>query len=404
MKEIIKRKIAICTFARSEYGLLKRVIGNLSSVADTWLIAGGGHFSSETGFSFHEITADKILPENRILKADFLADHAGAPSVATGIMKVSALLEKQNFDAVMVMGDRYDLFTVTIPALLQGIPIMHISGGEITEGAIDESIRHATTKMAHLHFVANTVYAENVSRMGEEDWRIVITGEPGLDNIHHADIASDEELKADFGIDLHKPTLLVTFHPSTLEPAVSVKDQCTPLAETLRRVHHYQVVITAPGADPGSEIIAGIFSRLATGSKHIRYIPHLGSRNYLAVMRKAAAVVGNSSSGLVEAPSLKIPSVNIGNRQKNRMAAKSVIHCGYGSEEIGKAIREACSESHRELCRYTENPYDPYSDGRNSERVTKAALRFLESISPEQRLIKKFDTRILNTQWNQMLL
>lgn len=400
------KRIAICSFARSEYGLLKRVVALMSQQADTFLIAGGGHLDTHSGYSIQEILEDAILPESHLLKAPFApsTDEAtGAPKmVSSGMTILTNLLSHHRFDAAMIMGDRYELFAITIPALLLGIPVIHISGGEITEGAIDDSIRHATTKLSHLHLVSNAVYAENVSRMGEEDWRIVITGEPGLDNIHHGAFATDGELQSQFGLDMQKPVILVTYHPSTLEPALSPADQCRPLADALKKAEDYQIVITAPGADPGNHEITRTMSALAGSCAHVRYIPHLGSRNYLALLRKAALVAGNSSSGLVEAPSLKIPTVNIGNRQKNRMAASSVIHCGYDTREILKAIRKATSKEHRELCTITENPYDPYCDGKNSERAVRAALAFLDR-PVHERLVKKFDTALSKHLWNQLL-
>ncbi len=378
----------------------------MSQQAETFLIAGGGHLDTHSGYSMQEVLEDAILPESHLLKAPFApssGDATGAPKmVSSGLTVLTNLLNHHHFDAVMVMGDRYELFTVTIPALLLGIPVIHISGGEVTEGAIDDSIRHATTKLAHLHLVSNAVYAENVSRMGEEDWRIVITGEPGLDNIHHGVFATDDELQSQYGLDPDKPLILVTYHPSTLEPGLSPADQCRPLVEALKESDDYQVVITAPGADPGSHEIVRIMSALAGSCPHVRYIPHLGSRNYLALLRKAAVVAGNSSSGLVEAPSLKIPAVNIGNRQKNRMAADSVIHCGYDTREILHAIREATSAAHRELCTITENPYDPFCDGNNSERAVKAALAFM-NLPIRQQLVKKFDTALSKHLWNQLL-
>lgn len=400
-------KIAICTFARSEYGLLKRVISHAADHFDTWLIAGAGHLSEKAGYSIQDIYDDAIVPAGKVIVADFVPDLTSGSAIATsvgkGVASVASLLEQYAFDAVVIMGDRYELFTATLPALLAHIPVVHISGGEITEGAIDDSIRHSTTKLSHLHLVANNDCALNVSRMGEEDWRIVITGEPGTDNIHRHDIASDRDIAAVTGLDPYSPTLLVTLHPSTLEVGLSVREQYTPLIEALHSLESYQIVITAPGAEEGAPEIIAACEEFAAKHVNASYIPHLGSRLWLAVMRKATAVVGNSSSGIVEAPSLGVATVNIGNRQKNRMASDSVINCGYDKNEILNAVAKASTPEHRNICLNTVNPYDPYRDGKNSLRAVKAILNFMNENDLQKRLVKRFDTETKPDQWNTML-
>lgn len=400
-------KIAICTFARSEYGLLKSLLRHSMRIFDTWLIAGAGHLSERAGLTIMDIYDDAIIPAEKIIILDFIPDlHSGSAistSIAKGLSAMASLLEQHRFDAVVIMGDRYELFTVTISALLEHIPVVHISGGEITEGAIDDSIRHSTTKLSHLHLVSNSECALNVSRMGEEDWRIVVTGEPGIDNIHQRTFASDKDILARTGFDISFPTLLVTLHPSTLETAISIRDQYLPLLDALESLANYQVVITAPGAEEGAPEMINAFEEFAAKHVNICYVPHLGSRIWLAVMRKAAAVVGNSSSGLVEAPSLGVATVNIGNRQKNRMASDSVIHCGYDTEKIVEAVAKATSPEHREICRNVSNPYDPYCDGKNSLRAVNAIMNFLKDNDLQKQIQKRFDTHTNSDLWNTLL-
>jgi len=400
-------KIAICTFARSEYGLLKSVIRHLQRDADVWLIAGAGHLSQSAGMTISDIYDDAIIPPEKVLVADFRPDlRSGtsiSKSVAKGLSSAASLLEQHRFDAVVIMGDRYELFTITISALLEHIPVVHISGGEITEGAIDDSIRHSTTKLSHLHLVSNSECALNVSCMGEEDWRIVITGEPGIDNIHQHSFASDKDIFAKTGFDISFPTLLVTLHPSTLEMAFSIRDQYLPLLDALESLSNYQIIITAPGAEEGAPEMMDAFEKFAERHVNVSYVPHLGSRIWLAVMRKAAAVVGNSSSGLVEAPSLGVATVNIGNRQKNRMASDSVIHCGYVTEKIVEAVAKAASPEHREICRNVSNPYDPYCDGKNSLRAVNAIINFLKDNDLQKQIQKRFDTQTNPDLWNTLL-
>ncbi len=399
-------RIAICTFSRAEYGLLKRVISHAALAFDTLLIAGGWHHGALLGNTISEVHHDALLDPGRILEVPFADAGAGSPSMAAvvsrGVLMMDRLFTEHPVDVLVVMGDRHELFAATLAALHHRIPVAHISGGEVSAGAIDDSVRHATTKLSHLHLVAGQQCAENVSRMGEEDWRIVITGEPGIDNIHSGDYATAEELHNLYGIENTTPLILVTLHPSTLETHIALRDQYTPLAEALASLEGYQVLITAPGAEAGVEEMVIAWQRLADKYPHIRYIPHLGSRNYLGVMRYAAVVAGNSSSGLTEAPSLGIPVVNIGGRQKGRMAATSILHCGYQTREILDAIQQATTPGHRERCAKQSNPYDPYCDGQNSRRVTEAILRLLEQ-EHHQILQKRFITETDPAQWNTLL-
>lgn len=401
------KNIAVCTFARSEYGLLKQVLVHAVNHFNTKIIAGSGHLKKGLGITLDEISSDAIVNKDDLLIADSPPNLTSAKTIADSISKgvsaVAKLLDENKFDAAVFMGDRYELFTVAISAMLKKIPLVHISGGEITEGAFDDNIRHAITKMSHLHLVANSECAMNVSCMGEEDWRIVISGEPGLDNIHNEEIASAEEIKSLFGLDTETPLILVTMHPSTMEPDVTLETQYQPLLNVLEALDNYTIIITAPGAEEGAMQMIKAYKSSAEKYDHIRYIPHLGRRNYLSVLRSAVAVVGNSSSGIVEAPSLGIPTVNIGGRQKKRMASETVINCGYNKDEIVKAIDLASSEQHKSKCKNSLNPYDPYCDGNNSLRVITAIKHFLEKIDRSKQIVKCFDTNIKSDQWNSLL-
>ncbi|MFO7721725.1 MAG: UDP-N-acetylglucosamine 2-epimerase [Bacteroidales bacterium] len=400
-------KIAVCTLSRSEYGLMKHFIRLAAERINTWLILGAGHLAESHGYSAKEVYADLPVPRHKILVADFEPELESATSIAgtvsKGLNAIARILQQHHFDAVVVMGDRYELFSVSLAALFYKIPLVHFSGGEVSEGAIDDSIRHATTKLSHLHLVANRQCAGNVSLMGEEDWRIVITGEPGMDNIHQCDIATDLELETQFGISPKYPVLLVTLHPSTLETGLTVEAQYRPVLKALAKLDRYQVVMTAPGAEEGAMAMIAAYEQFAAMHRHIIWAPHLGSRNYLAVMRLATAVVGNSSSGLVEAPAFGVPTVNIGNRQKNRMCSEAVIHVGYHTDAIIEAIEKASTTEHRALCGQADNPYDPYHDGQNSQRGVEAIIKFLTIKDFQDRITKKFDTQTDPAQWNTLL-
>ncbi len=391
------KRIAVFTSARSEYGLMKNVIRKLNITNEVYLLVGGEHFSQQKGYTFNDIIDDALVQQERIIQVDFFIE-GNTPKmlsqmVAKGQKMFAEIFEEQKFDGILLLGDRFELFTITVPAMIFGIPVFHLNGGEITEGAIDDNIRHATTKMSHLHFVANDVYAENVSRMGEEDWRIVISGECGIDNIHNSDIATNEEILSKFDIDLNKKNMLITYHPSTLEYSVDVEMQVKTVLNALLNFADYQLIFTAPGAEVGSEIIIAKIKEFCKKNENAIYVPHFGSRNYLAVMKNVEVVVGNSSSGLIEAASLDKPVVNIGNRQKNRMMARSVLNIGYDTEEIIQKIELALTDEFKEIAVKSINPYDPYQDGRNSERIVFSIEKYFNNFSKEQQIVKKFDQK-----------
>lgn len=399
-------RIAICTFARSEYGLLRQVIRKCHDLFETRLIAGGWHLHRNAGNSIHEILDDRILDPGQIHVLPFFdeAETLINPGevLSRGISVMHQHLAEHPCDLLVLMGDRHELFAATLAAMHHRIPVAHISGGEISEGAIDDNIRHATTKLSHLHLVANLQCAQRVSSMGEEDWRIVVTGEPGLDAIHSGDMATSDELLHLFGVDVKQPLMLVTLHPATMEPQVSLQEQYIPLSEVIQGMTDFRVVITAPAPEDGASELVSAWQALSASNSHVSYIPHLGSRNYLAIMDRASVVVGNSSSGLTEAPSLGVASVNMGGRQRGRMAAGSVIHCGYGADEILHAIHQALSEEHQNSIKDVINPYDPYRDGLNSHRVALAISRFLK-LPYDQRIVKKFDLQTDVNQWDTLL-
>jgi UDP-hydrolysing UDP-N-acetyl-D-glucosamine 2-epimerase len=401
------KTIAIFTAARSEYGLMRNVIRKMNERFDVHLLVGGEHFSRMKGYPYNDILEDGLITDDKVVKVNFFKEGNSAniltESVAHSMKLFAILLAKQHFDAIVLMGDRYELFSITVPSMLFGIPILHISGGEVTEGAIDDNIRHATTKMSHLHFVANDIYAENVSRMGEEDWRIVICGECGLDNIHNGDVATEAEIHDKFGINLSRKCLLITYHPSTLEFDMGVPEQISCLLKALENFGEYELIFTAPGAEIGSEIIINRIEAFCRAHRNSHYVPHFGSRHYLTLMRNADAIIGNSSSGLVEAASLDTPAVNVGDRQKNRLSAASVLHTGYDPTEISNAIKKAMTEDFKELARKAVNPYDPHRDSRNSERIVYAVDSFFSKYSKQQRLVKKFDTEVKKEKWDTML-
>ena len=400
------KKIAIFTSSRSDFGLLRRVIELCSYVFDVDLLIAGSHQSA------HQQSEQDVLQHVRHLTVrqvaiPFTLEHVTHQAQCLAIAQVQQNLamhfSQLNYDLFLILGDRWELFGASIPAFLFNIPIAHISGGEITEGVIDDSVRHAHTKLASLHFAANTTYAKNISQMGEEDWRITVSGECGIDSIHQSDIASVAEIQRQYGIDLTQPVILVTCHPSTREFGTTLEDQIHCLLSALDHFPDSHIVFTAPGLEAGSDLIVERIRQFVGTSPQRHYVASFGSRNYLTVLKNAKVVLGNSSSGLVEAASFGVPCVNVGKRQQGRMCAASVLHAGYAVSEITAQLHKALTPEFQKFSRECGNPYDPYRDGRNSDRIVYALQKALEGMPAEKLLSKKLDFTVHENNWNHLL-
>jgi GDP/UDP-N,N'-diacetylbacillosamine 2-epimerase (hydrolysing) len=399
--------IAILTTARSDFGLLKPVIRHAARRFHVDLLVTGSHFLRSRGHTLREIEEAIADEPVDIVQLPAMVDEdtadAQCRTLAQTQLLASGWFQGHRCDLLLFLGDRWDLWGVTLPAFLHGIPLAHISGGEVTEGVIDDSVRHAHTKLSALHFVAAEEYARNVSRMGEEDWRICAVGECGLDLIHEQELATPQEVMDRFSVDLRRRPLLVTFHPSTLDQQTPVQDQIGTLLQALSRFADRQIVFTAPGVEQGSDIVLAAIRSFVAAQPNAVLVDHFGSRNYLAVMKAALVVVGNSSSGVVEAASLGVPAVDVGQRQKNRLAAASVQHVGYDADAIEAAIARAASDPFQSFARTCPNPYDPFRDGKNSLRIVQALERALTTLSPQRLRVKKFDTQVHPAAWNTLL-
>lgn len=403
-----KLKIAILTTARSDFGLLKRVIQLAITRFDVDLLVAGSHFLSSRGESVREIELEfEHFQELNIVRFDAMEDDASASgqvrTLASTQLMASRWFASNKCDLLLFLGDRWELWGVTLPAFLHGVPLAHISGGEVTEGVIDDCVRHAHTKIASLHFPAANEYARNLSLMGEEDWRITVVGECGLDLIHDSEMATPEEVQKLFGVDMNKDTILVTFHPSTLDALTPVSEQINALLEALTLFSGHQIVFTAPGVEQGAESVLLAIRTFVGNNPNSLLVNHFGSRNYLAVLKQAKVLVGNSSSGLVEASSFGVPAVNVGNRQKNRLAAESVQHVPYVASEIEEAVARALDTAYQAEAKTCLNPYDPFRDGQNSLRIVLALERALTAYPATQLRIKKFDTSVQPEQWSTLL-
>lgn len=376
------RTIGVVTVARSDYGIYLPVLQRIQGDPDLrlHLIVAGMHLSPEFGLTVQAIEQDGFEISERIemlLSSD--TPEGIAKSMGLGTIGFAQAYARLRPDILLVLGDRFEMHAAAMAALPFKIPIAHIHGGEVTIGAIDNSIRHALTKMSHLHFVATEVYAKRVMQMGEEPWRVIVSGGPSLDNLHSVKLLSKAELEwLDF--DLTKAFLLVTYHPVTLEYE-QTDWQIQQLLAALD-VTEMPIVITYPNADTGYHTIVHRIEAFATEREHVRIVRNLGMRRYFSLMRFAAAMVGNSSSGIIEAPSFELPVVNIGTRQEGRVKARNVIDVGYEEKAILAGIEKALSAPFR---RSLKGMVNPYGDGHAAEVIVET----LKRIELDNKLITK---------------
>jgi len=356
----MKRKVAVFTGTRAEYGLLYWLMKDIqtSTRLELQVIVSGMHLSPEFGETWKLIEQDGFNIDAKVemlLSSDTTVGVV--KSMGLGTLGFADALDRLRPDMLVVLGDRFEALAIVQAALIMRIPVAHLHGGEITEGAYDDAIRHAISKMANLHFVAAEPYRRRVIQMGESPERVFNVGAVGLDHLHRSPIMGLEELATSLGFALHSPYLLVTYHPVTLLEE-SPEQSFIALLEALDHFPEYQVILTYPNADNGGRAIIPLLEAYAQRQpQRVLAIPSLGFKRYLSAVSMAAAVVGNSSSGIIEVPSFGISSVNIGVRQQGRLAADSVLHCQPRAEAIERALRKALSPEFAEASKKAANPY-----------------------------------------------
>jgi UDP-hydrolysing UDP-N-acetyl-D-glucosamine 2-epimerase len=363
----MKKRIAYITTSRSDYGPSYWLIHDLFADQrfEMTLVAGGAHLSRIHGNTISEIESHGWT---NVVKVPFLpaqpSNEATGSAAARALAGFSKAFEQIQPDIVILYGDRYELLPIATAAVLLRIPIAHICGGDVTEGAFDEQVRHAVSKLAHLHFPSTELSASRLHQMGEEAWRIHWAGDPCLDHFSRGQHASTDELTELFGFVPEHNTLLVTFHPATLDWE-SVPEQARELALALKS-YNGPIVITAPAPDPGADSIREEFLKLSQERHQTVYIDSLGSYRYRGLLSLVGAVVGNSSSGLIEAASVPVPVVNIGKRQGGRERAQNVIDVEPSCADITSGITQALSPQFRQSLVNLQNPY---GDGHSSSRI-----------------------------------
>lgn len=355
------RKICIVTSTRADWGLLSKVAKALSERSDVTLqiVATNMHLSEKYGSTWHEIERDGLHIDRMVPMAvdnDSAVDTVVAMSQCMDGM--ARTLSDLNPDLLLILGDRYEMLAVASTALILRIPIAHIAGGAVSRGAYDESIRHSITKMSHIHLTETEEYRRRVIQLGENPMHVHNVGAMGVYNIRHLQYLTRQELEDDLGTSIPEGTLLCTFHPATLE-TITPRVQCENLLAALDRHPDNKVIFTYPNNDTNGAIIIELINAYADLHPHrVAVFPSLGMRRYLSALHCVAAVIGNSSSGIVEVPSMGIPTLNIGIRQDGRLAAESVTNCGVTVEEIDRGLTTVLSPENRIRCRSVKNPYE----------------------------------------------
>lgn len=371
------RRIAFFTSTRAEYGLLRPMMAEVVSRPGLALqvIVSGTHLSQAHGETWREIAADGFPIDARIDMRLGPDDPEGvATSAALVLSGTARALARLQPDVLVLLGDRYELLAAAQAAMLARVPIAHVHGGESTEGAIDEAIRHAVTKLAHWHFPAAEAYAERIRQMGEASERVWNVGAPAMDNIAELDLVPRDSLEAFLGLQLRAPSFLVTYHPVTLEAdgGLAAMQALLMALDGLAG----SVVITGANADPGASAIRAALQAFANANaERVVLVESMGARRYLSLMHHIDAVVGNSSSGLLEAPAVGVPTVDIGTRQQGRLRAPSVLHCGESATEIRQALEQAVASAHRAIAARRDTPY-----GRPG--AARRIVDILQSIEP----------------------
>jgi GDP/UDP-N,N'-diacetylbacillosamine 2-epimerase (hydrolysing) len=358
------KKLCIVTGTRAEYGLFYPLLKLIkdSKEFELQIIATGMHLSPEFGLTYREIEEDGFKIDEKIemlLSSD--SDIGISKSIGLGVIGFSDSLKRLNPDMVVLLGDRFETFSAAIASYVLKIPISHLYGGEITEGAIDEGLRHSITKMSMYHFTSIEKYRMRVIQLGEDPERVFNVGALGIDNIKNEKLLSKRELEDALGFKLDKKTILVTYHSETLSKNRTSEKGFLEIKKVIDELKDYKFIITMPNADNDSRAIVELIKSLKNDNR-IKTYTSLGRKRYLSLLQYVRMVMGNSSSGIIEAPSFKIPTINIGDRQKGRIKPRSVIDCKPTKDEIIKAVKKAEMMDLQDLV-------NPYGDGKASQRI-----------------------------------
>ncbi|CAK1771775.1 GDP/UDP-N,N'-diacetylbacillosamine 2-epimerase (hydrolyzing) [Vibrio crassostreae] len=370
------KKVAVFTGTRAEYGLLFWLLKDIQSDPDLTLqlLVSGMHLSPEFGDTYKQIEKDGFQIDEKIeilLSSD--SPVGTAKSMGLGVLGFADALSRLAPDVLVILGDRFEALAAAQTAMILRIPIIHLHGGEITEGAYDDAIRHAITKLSYLHGTSTDEYRNRVIQLGESPERVKNVGAIGLDHLNRGSFMTISELSESLNFDLTGPYFVVTYHPVTLGDE-SPEDSFQALLDALDEYPNHQIILTYPNADDGGRrIIPMLEAYAAKQPSRVLAIPSLGQIRYLSSVKHAAAVIGNSSSGIIEVPAFDVPTVNIGSRQKGRLAAKSVLNCEPSLASITEAISDAVKRNYK---LDGETIINPYGQGNTSAQVIEMLKSF----------------------------
>ncbi len=371
------KRIGIMTGTRAEYGLLKSLMQEINKDNDLelYLIVSGMHLSPEFGMTYKEIEEDGFEINAKVEMLLSSDSPAGiSKSIGLGVIGFADEFQRADLDMLILLGDRYEALSAAISAMVMRIPIAHLHGGELTEGAIDEGIRHSITKMSYLHFTSTEQYRNRVIQLGENPERVFYVGALGVENIKKINLMTKEELEKSIHFEIDENTVVVTYHPVTLENN-TVEEQFLNLLKVLDRNPKIRMIFTKANADTNGRIVNELIDKYAAqNSERACAFMSLGQKRYLSVLKYCRIVIGNSSSGIIEAPSFGKPIINIGDRQKGRICADSVINCGYTQQEIQQAMETALTEEFENKARNCRNPYEKENTAANIISVIKDYL------------------------------
>ncbi|EKP0313039.1 UDP-N-acetylglucosamine 2-epimerase (hydrolyzing) [Aeromonas veronii] len=381
----MKRKICVVTATRAEYGPLKALLEDIKndSELELQIISTGTHLSPEYGLTNQQILNDGFFI-NKKIEILLSSDTAVGVSKSMGLAQISfaEAFEELKPDILLVLGDRYELIPIVSAANVSLIPVAHISGGEVTEGAIDELIRHAVTKLSHLHFTAMNEYSQRVIQMGEQPERVFTVGEVGLDNLLRMKLMSRDEFEESIGRKLNKRNILFTYHPVTTQEIYEVERDFNQILLGLEQLHDTLIIFTKANADVGGRLINKMIDEyVEKHSEKAIAFTSLGQLRYLSALQYVDAVVGNSSSGIVEAPSFKVATINIGDRQRGRVKAQSTLDIGVDAAELVSALQTINTSEFQARLAKVKNPY---GQGNSSRKIVD--------------ILKKVDVKMLKTK------
>lgn len=379
------RKICIITGTRAEYGLLRWVMQGIKDDPELTLqvIATGMHLSPEFGLTYQAIEQDGFQIDRKVEMLTSSDTAVGiAKSMGLGMIGFADALHELQPDLIVVLGDRFEIFSAVSAALVARIPVAHLHGGEATEGLIDEAIRHAITKMSHLHFVAAEPYLQRVIQLGEQPDRVFLVGGLGIDNIKRLPLLERAALESSLDFKLGSKNLLITFHPVTLDTDIAA-NQMAELLAALADLDDTQLIFTLPNADTDGRALIKMVEQFVVKHSNARAYTSLGQLRYLSCVAQVDGVVGNSSSGLAEVPSFKKGTINIGDRQRGRLQAASVINCEPTRDGVAAAVNQLYSEDFQANLRYVINPY---GNGGASEAI----ISTIKTVSLDGILKKRF--------------